>query len=633
MNLTLQGVHTFYCWALPAETWSRGEFRWDCPGCHIFTPTSVAYKWGDSIHLRSDGSTDVQDSTKKLEADVRQEAAAVRKSAALQYWTRVSGNKDKGALLRLVKLRNPWGHGEWTGLWSDKSLAWRYFPGVTKKVFGGSEKPVVADDGTFFMQWADFVKYFKDVIACGGYMDADSIPDAPDADHWATIQNGNQTTATQRKQKREQGGAGAGGGAAVGGGPATTNSHVRGGGAGAPGEHRSTARTGASATRTTAVEAESEDSSDEDFSDDDDDFDWDAEDSDIDFSEEDFDEDTDADEEADGEFAEDADGSEGVVLGKHGVFAYPERPAAELLPGGSSSSPTKKTFRAPTTLEIFEGGQMDEVGRSPPPNELQQGLTFALYCRFPYTEKMFACQKQQFHLAGIGCQGPCIVHRDITLLAETDSDGNPYCTVRLGSGAGGGSGSSCITFREDWPFWFDDWLWLAVTYGEGENSEDDVEGDRHVRVYVEGSLVMEKHWYHAEGGDGLDFAVSDFPDAITLGATEGDTIEDPENSQSYVGFEAQGVAVWGRCLTEDEICVLEKRVSGKNMKVENVSLAVGAPVVVMGGAGGHGQKGDQGLVVEKHGDGAKAGAARVAPESQSQGATKSKRSALCGCLK
>ena len=32
--------------------------------------------------------------------------------------------KYKGAYVKLIKLRNPWGHGEWKGAWSDTDEIW-----------------------------------------------------------------------------------------------------------------------------------------------------------------------------------------------------------------------------------------------------------------------------------------------------------------------------------------------------------------------------------------------------------------------------------------------------------------------------------------------------------------------------
>lgn len=38
--------------------------------------------------------------------------------------------KEVGRDLRLVKLRNPWGSGEWTGAWSDAWPGWSEHPEV-----------------------------------------------------------------------------------------------------------------------------------------------------------------------------------------------------------------------------------------------------------------------------------------------------------------------------------------------------------------------------------------------------------------------------------------------------------------------------------------------------------------------
>jgi hypothetical protein len=55
--------------------------------------------------------------------------------------------------MRFVKLRNPWGRGEWNGRWGDKS------PELTdeaKKKLGWKDK----EDGSFFMEWSDYLTHY-----------------------------------------------------------------------------------------------------------------------------------------------------------------------------------------------------------------------------------------------------------------------------------------------------------------------------------------------------------------------------------------------------------------------------------------------------------------------------------------
>ena len=54
--------------------------------------------------------------------------------------------KHLGKEVKLVKLRNPWGSGEWTGDWSDKSNLWT--PELKQKC-GFKE----GDDGIFFIEF------------------------------------------------------------------------------------------------------------------------------------------------------------------------------------------------------------------------------------------------------------------------------------------------------------------------------------------------------------------------------------------------------------------------------------------------------------------------------------------------
>jgi hypothetical protein len=68
--------------------------------------------------------------------------------------------RDKyGRDVRLVKLRNPWGQGEWTGEWSDSSANWT--PELKSQL--RIEK---RDDGIFYMSFQDMLKYFSDIQIC-----------------------------------------------------------------------------------------------------------------------------------------------------------------------------------------------------------------------------------------------------------------------------------------------------------------------------------------------------------------------------------------------------------------------------------------------------------------------------------
>jgi len=57
---------------------------------------------------------------------------------------------------KLMRIRNPWGRGEWTGAWGDDSKEWT--PALMKH-FNYN----FANDGTFFMSFSDFYKNFNRV--------------------------------------------------------------------------------------------------------------------------------------------------------------------------------------------------------------------------------------------------------------------------------------------------------------------------------------------------------------------------------------------------------------------------------------------------------------------------------------
>lgn len=67
--------------------------------------------------------------------------------------------KHQGNEVRLLKLRNPWGSGEWTGDWSDKSSLWT--PKIKQDV-----GMVDDDDGIFFIPLNDYLEHFSWTSIC-----------------------------------------------------------------------------------------------------------------------------------------------------------------------------------------------------------------------------------------------------------------------------------------------------------------------------------------------------------------------------------------------------------------------------------------------------------------------------------
>ncbi|KAL3970931.1 psychosine receptor [Sarotherodon galilaeus] len=81
--------------------------------------------------------------------------------------TEVKLNESK---VRLVRVMNPWGTGEWNGKWSDKSDMWdKVEPEVRKMCFD-------RDDGEFWMEFEDFCSHFREVTICSetpNFLDGD----------------------------------------------------------------------------------------------------------------------------------------------------------------------------------------------------------------------------------------------------------------------------------------------------------------------------------------------------------------------------------------------------------------------------------------------------------------------------
>ena len=61
---------------------------------------------------------------------------------------------------RLVQIRNPWGHGEWRGAWSDNDKA--RWTDERVRAFGAT----FGDDGVFFMEFKDVFSFFNNLYLC-----------------------------------------------------------------------------------------------------------------------------------------------------------------------------------------------------------------------------------------------------------------------------------------------------------------------------------------------------------------------------------------------------------------------------------------------------------------------------------
>mmetsp|Transcript_95947 Transcript_95947/g.248069 ORF Transcript_95947/g.248069 Transcript_95947/m.248069 type:complete len:520 (+) Transcript_95947:60-1619(+) len=71
-------------------------------------------------------------------------------------------NDAAGTKFDLIKVRNPWGKGEFaSGMWSDDGAGWKSYPEV-KRIC----KPVNANDGMFWLTKEEFFKYFKTIYLC-----------------------------------------------------------------------------------------------------------------------------------------------------------------------------------------------------------------------------------------------------------------------------------------------------------------------------------------------------------------------------------------------------------------------------------------------------------------------------------
>ncbi|KAK8765722.1 hypothetical protein V5799_031672 [Amblyomma americanum] len=93
---------------------------------------------------------------------------------------------EEGRKVNLIRLRNPWASGEWTGPWSDKSDKWDKISEETRQELG----LVVSDDGEFWISVSSFLKHFDLIDFCHldpGSMVAEGEDDAEMKKQWEVV--------------------------------------------------------------------------------------------------------------------------------------------------------------------------------------------------------------------------------------------------------------------------------------------------------------------------------------------------------------------------------------------------------------------------------------------------------------
>jgi len=63
--------------------------------------------------------------------------------------------------LFLIRIRNPWGQGEWTGKFADEDEAWDDHKGLKEKL-----NYVFKNDGNWWMRYEDFCAHFNKLYLC-----------------------------------------------------------------------------------------------------------------------------------------------------------------------------------------------------------------------------------------------------------------------------------------------------------------------------------------------------------------------------------------------------------------------------------------------------------------------------------
>ncbi|XP_063062016.1 calpain-2 catalytic subunit-like [Engraulis encrasicolus] len=85
----------------------------------------------------------------------------------------------RGEMIRLIRIRNPWGEIEWTGPWSDRSSQWEEVSEQDRERLRHR-----CEDGEFWMSLGDFQRQFSVLEVCSLSPDAAAVVVGGGRKHW-----------------------------------------------------------------------------------------------------------------------------------------------------------------------------------------------------------------------------------------------------------------------------------------------------------------------------------------------------------------------------------------------------------------------------------------------------------------
>jgi hypothetical protein len=126
--------------------------------------------WGQLVYFKSQGFP-MGCATGGGDPQLREVGLCGNHAYSILECREIRSRASPPGLVRLLRIRNPHGVGEWNGDWSDASAKWSDIIGVGASSGGASLERTGVNDGTFWMDLTHFVMGFQLVDVCMAYRD------------------------------------------------------------------------------------------------------------------------------------------------------------------------------------------------------------------------------------------------------------------------------------------------------------------------------------------------------------------------------------------------------------------------------------------------------------------------------